>query len=488
MTRREALALALGPWALRGVNLVQATAQGFAGAPQGRSPGITSLSLTGLALRIRQRDLSPTEVVEAYLERIERLNPDLNAYVTVTADNARARARELTAEFARGRGDSGARALLGVPLAHKDLFDTAGVRTTGGSKLYADRIPSRDAEVVARLHAAGAVTLGKTNTHELGGGVTTINPFYGTTRNPRDRARVPGGSSGGSATAVAAELAAAATGSDTGGSIRIPAAFCGCVGFKPSFGIIGTAGLLGACPTFDHAGFLARTIGDLEVLLDTTLVGDATGRPTNSASRAAEGGTRTGVRGLRVGVPRRYFFDELDAEVAQAVEAALSRLRTEGADVRDVEVPVDDTTMARVFDPIVVSEIRATYQEAWRTSPDAFSPEFAAIFAAPLPSTEELAAAHRARRQFESEMAAALRTVDVLSMPAVPVTAPRIEGPIDGARILRNAWPFNAARTPALSLPCGEAAALPVGLQIVGPFRGDRALLRAAAAIHAIVG
>ena len=149
-----------------------------------------------------------------------------------------------------------------MPIAHKDLFATRGIRTTGGSRLYEHWIPETDAAVVTRLADAGTVLLGKTNTHELGGGVTTINPFYGTTRNPRDRTRIPGGSSGGSAAAVAGGLALAATGSDTGGSVRIPAALCGCVGLKPTFGLVSTRGLLGACPTFDHVGVLARTVED----------------------------------------------------------------------------------------------------------------------------------------------------------------------------------------------------------------------------------
>ena len=159
--------------------------------------------------------------------------------------------------------------LAGLPIAHKDLFETAGIRTTAGSRLYDRYIPKRDADVVRAMSRAGAVMLGKTNTHELGGGVTTINPFYGTTRNPWDRSRIPGGSSGGSAAAIAAGMAVAATGSDTGGSVRIPAALCGCVGFKPSFGRLSTRGLLGACPTFDHVGLLTRTVADAALIYRT---------------------------------------------------------------------------------------------------------------------------------------------------------------------------------------------------------------------------
>ena len=203
---------------------------------------LTALTVTEAVDRIRKGDLSAIDLTEAYLARIADQNPSLHAYVTVTAERARADARRVRARSP----------LFGVPVAHKDLFETAGIRTTAGSKLFETFVPKGDAAVVARLAGAGAVLLGKTNTHELGGGVTTINPFFGTTHNPVDTSWIPDGSSGGSGAAVAARTALAATGSDTGGSVRIPAAFCGCVGFKPTFGLVPTAGLLGACPAFDH--------------------------------------------------------------------------------------------------------------------------------------------------------------------------------------------------------------------------------------------
>lgn len=484
MNRRDAITLLAGAWALEGLSAAALAARALA-AGQPADERLTSLTLVELVARIERGRLSPVDVVGAYLERIDRVNPALNAYVTVTSDRALARARQLTDDLARDRARAASPALAGAPIAHKDLFDTAEVRTTGGSRLYANRVPSRDAALVARLHDAGAIVLGKTNTHELGGGVTTINPFFGTTRNPRDRARVPGGSSGGSAAAVAAELAVAATGSDTGGSIRIPAAFCGCVGFKPTHGVIDTQGLLGASPTFDHAGLLARTVRDVDLLFRSAVGGGAMRAALDGAGGTGSGAARDGVRGLRVGVPRRYFFERLDDEVSRRVEDALSRLRAEGADVRDVEVPVDDTTMARVFDPIVVAEIRSTYEAAWRARPELFSEDFAGIFDLPLPSRAELAAVHRARGRFAAELAAAFDTIDVLATPTVPTTAPLIDGPIDGARILRLTWPFNAAHTPALSLPCGPPAVLPVGLQLVGAAKADLRLLAAGTAVQA---
>ena len=194
--------------------------------------------------------------------------------------------------------------MCGIPIAHKDLFETKGVRTTAGSLLYDDYMPDDNAAIVQQLEDAGAVLLGKTNTHELGGGVTTINPFFGTTRNPVDRTRIPGGSSGGSAAAVVAHLCAAATGSDTGGSVRIPAALCGCVGFKPTFGRISTRGLLGACPTFDHVGFLTRTVEDAQIISRVSAAtprSTATGEARVSPSRASSSST---ISSPRVAVAR----------------------------------------------------------------------------------------------------------------------------------------------------------------------------------------
>jgi aspartyl-tRNA(Asn)/glutamyl-tRNA(Gln) amidotransferase subunit A len=410
--------------------------------------------------------VSAIDLANAYLQRIDRLNPRLAALVTVTAERAREDARRLEANLRKGEP---APPLAGVPVAHKDLFETAGIRTTAGSLLFDRHIPSQDATVVARLAAAGTILLGKANTHELGGGVTTINPFYGTTRNPWDSSRVAGGSSGGSAAAVAAALALAATGSDTGGSIRIPAAFCGCVGFKPTFGRISTAGLLAACPTFDHSGVLARTVADAALLYrqlagyDVRDWSTSPAPPMAATSRAPSGKAR-----LRIGVARGFFFDTLQPAVAAAVDAAINVFQGAGIDVRDIAFPVDRNTMGRVFDPIVVTEIHQRFVADWRQRPELFSKAFAGFFAAPLPSSLELVAAHRALAEYRTAVRRVFEAVDVVITPTVAVTAPAIDGPVDGELILRNTWPFNAAQTPAISLPCGfDAAGLPIGLQLV---------------------
>jgi aspartyl-tRNA(Asn)/glutamyl-tRNA(Gln) amidotransferase subunit A len=426
-----------------------------------QSDDFTTLPVAAAAARIASGTLSPLDLLDAYLARIGRIDSEIHAFITVTADRARRDARRGTPGLVRG-----------IPIAHKDLFETAGIRTTGGSRLFESHVPVRDADAVAGLARAGAVMLGKTNTHELGGGVTTINPFFGTTRNPADPSRIPGGSSGGSAAAVAARLCAAATGSDTGGSVRIPAALCGVVGFIPTFGRLSTSGLLGACPTFDRVGVLARTVEDAALLV-RAMTGD---RPTAT--------TGAGNARLRIGVARVFFFDALQPDVARAMDEVVDRYRRLGVEVVDRALPVDERTMARVFDPIVVSEIWARYGEDWRRRPHLFSPEFAAIFKTPAPPASDVAAARRALAEFQERLDFALMGVDAVMMPTVPVTAPPITGPIDGARILRNTWPLNAARTPAISVPCGtDAGGLPIGVQLTSRRGQDESLLRLAGLI-----
>ena len=444
---------------------------------------VTALTLSELVARFERRELSPTNVTEAYLARIAMLNPDLNAFVTVTGDRARADAWRASQTIPPAPATSRVPtpALLGAPIAHKDLLETAGIRTTAGSRLHESHIPKRDAFVVSQLARAGAVLLGKTNTHELGGGVTTINPFYGATRNPVDRARIPGGSSGGSAAAVAARLCVAASGSDTGGSARIPAALCGCVGFKPTFGRISTAGLLGSCPTFDHVGFLTRTVEDATVMFAAVL-----DKPSGVSD--PRGDKPSGLSNLRIGIPRSFFFDRLQPDVARAMEISIQRFRAMGAVVEDVELPIDGQTMSRVFDPIIVSEIWASLGAAWRSQADAFSPSFASFFKTPPPSATAIRASRQALAEFRQAVDRVFETVQILAMPTVPMTAPLIDGPIDGGLILRNSWPFNAAGTPAISIPCGvDAAGLPIGLQLVARRQQDQLLLTVGRAVDRLI-
>jgi len=468
MTRREWIAALVVGQRVRPDALVNAAL----------ADDLTALTMTDAAARIARRALSPLELVNAYLERITQLNPRLNAFVTLTATHARADARRSLPKPLPP--------LFGIPIAHKDLFETAGVRTTAGSMLYDNYLPSQDAALVRQLSRAGAITIGKTNTHELGGGVTTINPFFGTTRNPVDQTRIPGGSSGGSAAAVTARLCAAATGSDTGGSVRIPAALCGCVGFKPTFGRLSTQGLLGACPTFDHVGFLTRTVEDAQLMFAASwradplasagAAGASAFAPSASADKKAPA-----LQSLRIGVPKSFFFDALQPAVANAIERALDTFKARGATVTNVSVPVDDKTMARVFDPIVTWEIWNRFGPDWKLTPALFSPAFSEFFRTERPTAAAFESARTALAAFQSDLDRVFNDVDVIVTPTVPITAPLINGPIDGALILRNTWPFNAAGTPAISVPCGvDASGLPIGLQIAGRRNNDDGVLRAA--------
>ncbi len=486
MTRRHWLA------ALAGVSPTLLAGLVRPARTQSRAPADpTALDIAGLGRAFASGRLTPLEVTAAYLARIERDNPGLGAFVTVSRERAVDETRRL---LASGRPWSARRALAGVPVAHKDLLRTRGVVTAAGSRLYEHQVPDEDAAVVARLAMAGAVMLGKTNTHELGGGVTTINPFFGTTRNPRDLTRIPGGSSGGSAAAVAARLALVATGSDTGGSVRIPAALCGCLGLKPTFDLLPTTGLLGACPTFDHVGLLTRTAEDAALTLAALVPAREGAGPSGEAlMEAYRAAVTRGLRGLRVGVVASQAFDargrDPDPRVAVAVEATLDGMRGAGARVRGVHLALRAAHYDEMFGPIAVSEIRATYADAWRTRPDAFSKEFAAVFDGTGPTAGEVVAARAARHSAQRAIEAMFDELDVLVLPTVPVVAPPIAGPIDGARLLQNTWAFNAARVPAVSVPCGTASeGLPVGLQIVGRPFGDAALLAVATAVERLNG
>jgi len=459
MRRREFLAALLtGPFTLSEVKAARRLDRVV-----GQPSDLTGLTIAQASALLAKREITPLQLVNAYLARIDQLNKDLNALVTVTRDLARREAERLP---------DPRRTLLppmyGIPIAHKDLFETRGVRTTAGSLLFENYIPDNNAAVVQLLESSGAVLVGKTNTHELGGGVTTINPFFGTTRNPVDRTRIPGGSSGGSAAAVVARMCLAATGSDTGGSVRIPAAFCGCVGFKPTFGRISTQGLIAASPSFDHVGFLTRTVEDAQIMF------------------SAVAGSTPEVRlpdPIRIGVPNSYFFDKiwLEPEVEAAFMREVARLGGQGARIVRPPLPIDEKTMSRVFDPVFLFELWGRFGVDWRTNPGSFSEQFSNVFSIERPTVTEYEAGLAALKDFQAAIDKVFDTVDVLVTPTVNMTAPPIAGPIDGMRILRNTWPFNAAGTPAISVPI-SGTNLPVGLQFVARRGDDDKLLQIARA------
>jgi aspartyl-tRNA(Asn)/glutamyl-tRNA(Gln) amidotransferase subunit A len=447
---------------------------------------LCGLTLVEASRALRGGALSPLELTRAYLDRIDAHNPTLNAYITVTADRALADARRATEELVAGRSRG---ALHGVPIGLKDLYETAGIPTTGGAKIHADHVPVGDCTVARLLREAGTILLGKLNTHEYAYGVTTNNPHFGPTRNPWDPGRIPGGSSGGSGAAIAAGLAAATLGSDTGGSIRIPASLCGVVGLKPTYGRVSKQGVLPLSYLFDHAGPITRSVEDAALVLGV-IAGYDPGDPTTVPLPVADytDRIRDGLAGLRIGVPRRYFFDRLDNEVEACVERAISEMGGMGADVREVDIQAIDSSIESVFG-IVLAEAQAIHAEALRTRPGDFGPDLQAILGSPAPETPSLMAALRMRDALRVAVREVFEEVDLLVTATTPVVAADIgqevvtyggvEEPILLA-LIRCTAPFNGTGHPALSLPCGfTSAGLPIGLQIVGREFDEATVLRA---------
>ncbi len=448
------------------------------------------LTIAELAPLIENGDVSPVVVTRAVLERIEALDGRLNAYITVLHDEALSAAREAENAISAG-GYLGP--LHGVPISLKDLFWTRGVRTTAGSRILADFIPHEDAHSVARLKAAGAVIVGKTNLHEFAFGVTTINPHYGTTRNPWDPERIVGGSSGGSVAAVAAGLCTAAMGTDTGGSIRIPAALCGIVGLKPTYGRVSRHGVVPLAWTMDHAGPMTRSVRDAALMLNVVTGHD----PRDPASTDAPvpsftAGLDAGVKGLRLGVPRHFYFDDLNAEVERCVQAAIDVLGRLGGTIEEVVLPRLEYAPA-VYWPISVSEAAAYHRDWLINRPQDYGDDVRQRMGAGLvvPSVRYLQA-QRARRLIADDFRHALREVDVLLAPTTPIPAPRIDeagAPEVRTTLLRLTSPANLAGLPALSVPCGfTGAGLPVGLQIIGRAFDEATVLRVGHAYEAAAG
>lgn len=411
------------------------------------------------------------EVTRECLSRIEQRNPTLNAFITVLAEWAMQEAKTAEAEIILGqwRGP-----LHGIPIALKDLIDTAGVRTTAASALYKDRIPMRDAEVVRRLREAGAVILGKNNLHEFAYGGSSLVSYFGDVHNPWNVRRIAGGSSGGSAAAVAAGLAYAAIGTDTAGSIREPAALCGCVGLKPTYGRVSSRGVIPLSLWLDHVGPLAATVEDAAIVLQAIAgydAGDITAADVPVADYVSA--MRESVKALRVGVPRGYFFDDLDPEVASAMEHALRGISTLVAEIKEVQldVPTDRTLQA--------AESYAYHAENVAKSSELYQPEtLRRIRSGEKISAAEYIQRHRELEEARRRIGEVFADVDVLVTPTMPIPAPAIADlkanpaalrPAE-LKLLRNTRPFNVWGLPAISVPCGFTQnGLPIGLQIAGP-------------------
>ena len=444
------------------------------------------LSLAEVARLLKRRTVSPVEVTRAVLNQLAAVNHRLNAFLTITADEALVAARRAERAIRAGRHRG---PLHGVPVSVKDLVQTAGIRTTCGSRILADWIPDTDATLIRRFRDAGAVLVGKTHLHEFAYGPTNLNPHYGPARNPWDPDRMTGGSSGGSGVAVATGSSYASIGTDSGGSIRIPAAFSGVVGLKPTYGRISRAGIFPLSWSKDHAGPLTRTVADAALALQALAGFDpadpgSSRQPVPNFSR----GLTAGVKGLRLGVPREFFWEDVEPEVAEAVRKAVAVLAGLGASVREVSWPM--AAEARALSFLIMGAEAFSVHERWlKERPEDYGPDVrqrlaqgATILAA------DYLRAQRLRRQFIESLDAVFATCDVLLTPTVPVAAPRLEETslqwpsqtesVTSA-LARLTRPFNLTGTPALSVPCGfTAGGLPIGLQIAGRAFDEATVLR----------
>jgi len=441
----------------------------------------TWLSLSEASRLVRDKKISPVELTKSCLNRIERLNPKLNAFITVTAESALAEAREAEAEIQRGHWHG---PLHGVPIALKDLFDTAGVRTTAASGLFKERIPTQDGEVVRRLKGAGAVLLGKLNMHEFAYGGSSVISYYGPVHNPWSLDHMAGGSSSGSAVAMAAGLCYGAVGSDTGGSIRQPSAYCGTVGLKPTYGRVSTRGVIPLSWLYDHVGPMTRSVADAAAMLQVLAGYDP--EDANSADAPVPDYTAALRQNslLRIGVPRAYFYEGLHPDIESAMNAALTVIGKLASSVRDIEMPAsNDTTILR-------AEAYAYHAENVKKSPELYQPEtLKRIRAGEDVTTATYIQARRQVDQYRHTIRKMFETVDLLITPTTPVppfTISELLADMDNLRTkeilsLRNTRPFNILGLPSISVPCGfTRAGLPIGIQISGAPLAEANVLRLA--------
>jgi aspartyl-tRNA(Asn)/glutamyl-tRNA(Gln) amidotransferase subunit A len=449
---------------------------------------LTELSLSEASTQIAARTLSPVDLTQAYLDRIEELDPRLKAYITISSSQALDAAHQAETDIMTG----GVRSPLhGIPIALKDVFETVSVLTTAGTPFCEDYVPEQNSYVAARLQKAGAILLGKLNMHEWAFGVINDNAHYGTTRNPWDMTRSTGGSSGGSGAALAAGMCAGSFGSDTRGSVRIPAALCGVVGLKPTYGRISLRGVLPLSHSLDHVGPMARTVKDCAMLLQATAGYDAKDPlsldvPTRDYMEVFDGG----IEGWRVGVAVDDYFSEASAEVRTLVEQATDVLKDLGAQVREVDMSFMRASrqMSRV---ILSSDAAALHQERVLNEPDRFAPDVLARLREGLQYTAADYSNARLTQAFlRQQLNALFEQFEILVTPTVPMIAPRFDkvDELNDARANLSAFtaPFNMVGVPAISIPCGfTPTGLPVGLQLVARMWDESRLLRAARAYEA---
>src|SRR5215212_9539616 len=444
---------------------------------------IHALTLSSALELLRGKKISSQEIAEACYRQIEKLNPTLNAFITVIELQD-----ALNAQLPTGNGSSST-TLRGIPIAIKDLFDTAGIRTSAGSKFFSENIPREDAFVVEKLKEAGALIVGKTNTHEIALGVTGNNPHYGTARNPWDTVRIPGGSSSGSAIAVATGMALGALGTDTGGSIRIPASLCGIVGFKPTFGRVSVRGVFPLSWNLDHVGPLTKCVKDAAAILQVISIYD----PIDPASIKMLTGDYLGhllddVTGRKIALAVGDYIESADSEVLNAVRESVRVFKAVGCKVQGVnldwmqEVALANKTMTQ-------SDGAAVHRDRLRAHPEMFGEDIRRRLedGAKTTSTEYILA-RRAQAEVRKRFEQFFESYDFLITPTTPIAAPTIEGhdAVEQAgRLTRFTAPFNLAGLPALSIPCGfTKEGLPIGLQIISRAWADAKVLNAAYAFE----
>jgi aspartyl-tRNA(Asn)/glutamyl-tRNA(Gln) amidotransferase subunit A len=445
-----------------------------------------------LSVALASGDISSVELTQTYLDRIAELNTELNAFITVCDESALDQAR--AADAARANGEAGA--LLGIPMAHKDIFCTQGISTTCGSRMLQNFVSPYDATVVERFKAAGAVTLGKTNMDEFAMGSSNENSFFGPVRNPWDTNRVPGGSSGGSAAAVAAGLCAMATGTDTGGSIRQPASFCGITGFKPSYGRVSRWGMIAFASSLDQAGTLCQSAEDAALMMNVMAGLDS--KDSTSIDRDVEDYTATlddSLDGLKIGIPRQHFAQGLNAEVEQAIRDALKEYEKLGASIREIDLPNNHLSVSAyyVVAPAEASANLSRYDGVRygyrcenpldledmykRSRSEGFGDEVKRRI---MVGTYALSAgyydayyrkAQKIRRLIKNDFDAAFEEVDIIVGPTSPHTAFELGAKSDPvAMYLEDIYTIavNLAGLPAISIPGGMVNGLPIGMHLVG--------------------
>jgi aspartyl-tRNA(Asn)/glutamyl-tRNA(Gln) amidotransferase subunit A len=436
-------------------------------------------SLRGLATLLQRQEVSPVEATQAVVDRVEKFDSQLNCFITLLRDQALTQAHAAEQEIRAGhyRGP-----LHGIPIAVKDLFYTAGIQTTAGSKILHDFKPAYDATVITRLCDAGAILIGKLNMHEFAHGATSASSLIGACNNPWDMLRIPGGSSGGSAAAVAAGLCFGSLGSDTGGSIRIPAALCGIVGLKPTYGRVSRYGAFPLSWSLDHVGPMTRTVTDAALMLQVIAGHDRHDPTTRTAVVPDYSAALTrDIEGARLGIPQGFYFEQLDAEVRDSIRAAIQTLERAGAQVEEISLPLSKYAAAagRI---ISLTESAEIHEQFLKTRFADYSPDVrAGLLLGQLILGKQYLKAQRVRSLIRQEMSAALRRVDALVTPTVPIPAPRTgQTTVDiNQETVDITWamsrltrPANLAGFPAISVPCGfTQGGLPIGLQFIGrPF------------------